>query len=478
MFQNITKENNNGITLVALIITIIILIILAAVTIMTVYDSNFIGMAMNGTQNYAQEQYREMDMINSLNSKLEETTKAIEDITSGNVATGNNPGESIIGAISKITTSGVNKVTVEGKTNKDAEIETVEYGLDVIVHKGNLVLDGVSEVEGATLTDRVYEFGNEADVGTETEDAKNTVVLRVDGNLTIKENVTLSTVNSSLGYGGPKGLIIYCTGNIENKGTISMTARGAKAGGQNVYLWTNKSAESSVNEYIPATGAAGGEKVSTSAVEYHLDGNNGESGINRQTGGGGSGSVRPGDEYPTVISGAGAAGTSYSGGTGGGGTGANTNRGTNSGNPGNLNGGAGGYGSGIRPAGWRFRAAGGGAGNPGGNGGYNGVNNTTDGKGENGTGGLLVIFTRSLNNTGKIESNGSKGGVLDNVEGGSSGGGSINIFYREKLSQNGTVEANGGAKARDDMYGSEGGTGAISIGKIVNGSYISGFKNY
>ena len=42
------------------------------------------------------------------------------------------------------------------------------------------------------------------------------------------------------GYGGPKGMFIYCTGTITNNGTIDMTARGAKAVGQNVYLWKNR----------------------------------------------------------------------------------------------------------------------------------------------------------------------------------------------------------------------------------------------
>ena len=83
-----------GITLVALIITIIILIILAAVTIMTIYDGNFIGMAINGTENYAQEQYREMDMINSLNSKLND---AVEKITeAGNGEQGEKPNVEVI----------------------------------------------------------------------------------------------------------------------------------------------------------------------------------------------------------------------------------------------------------------------------------------------------------------------------------------------------------------------------------------------
>ena len=44
-------------------------------------------------------------------------------------------------------------------------------------------------------------------------------------------------------------MMIYCTGTLTNNGTISMTARGAKASGQNVYLWQNLNGE---YEYIPA----------------------------------------------------------------------------------------------------------------------------------------------------------------------------------------------------------------------------------
>ena len=77
------------------------------------------------------------------------------------------------------------------------------------------------------------------------------IVLKVNGNLTVDEGVTLTTYASKDGYGGPKGLTIYCTGTLTNNGTISMTARGAKPEGQNVYLWKNPD---NIFEYIPAIG--------------------------------------------------------------------------------------------------------------------------------------------------------------------------------------------------------------------------------
>ncbi len=55
-------------------------------------------------------------------------------------------------------------------------------------------------------------------------------------------------------------MLLYVTGNLENNGTITMTARGAKAAGQNVYLWKNE-AEVNSYEYVPAIGAAGGAGV-------------------------------------------------------------------------------------------------------------------------------------------------------------------------------------------------------------------------
>lgn len=78
--MRIDLRKEKGITLVALIITIVILIILAAVTINAVIHDGFIGVAINGTQNYAKEQYREVDEVSKLADKLND---AIDKINGG-----------------------------------------------------------------------------------------------------------------------------------------------------------------------------------------------------------------------------------------------------------------------------------------------------------------------------------------------------------------------------------------------------------
>lgn len=75
------------------------------------------------------------------------------------------------------------------------------------------------------------EYGSQSDVATSSEYATNMVVLKVNGNLIINEGKKLTTVASTTGYGGPKGFLIYVTGDIIKNGTISMTAREAKAEG-------------------------------------------------------------------------------------------------------------------------------------------------------------------------------------------------------------------------------------------------------
>ena len=77
-----------------------------------------------------------------------------------------------------------------------------------------MVLDGTKTYEGSTLTSNIYEFGSTNDVATASSYAQNTVVLKVEGNLTINEGVTLTAVKSAGGYGGPKGMFVYCTRNF------------------------------------------------------------------------------------------------------------------------------------------------------------------------------------------------------------------------------------------------------------------------
>ena len=159
---------------------------------------------------------------------------------------------------------------------KNEEINTGLYNLTVKDEKYNLRVysfDGNLNIKTNTT------FGTEEDVATASEYAKNMIVLKVNGDLTIDEGTTLTAYASKDGYGGPKGMTIYCTGTLTNNGTIDMTARGAKAEGEDVYLWKNTD---NSYEYVPATGGIGSRGQSGNAEA-------GAAGVKRQTGGGGAG---------------------------------------------------------------------------------------------------------------------------------------------------------------------------------------------
>ena len=124
------------------------------------------------------------------------------------------------------------------------------------IEVGKVTDKGIYQIDLSNLKvssdGKTYSVGNSNDVAIGTEEsqmAKNTVVLKVEGNLTINSGVTLTAVASSAGYGGPKGMIVYCTETLTNNGTISMTARGAYAKGQNVYLYKKYDG---TYEFIPA----------------------------------------------------------------------------------------------------------------------------------------------------------------------------------------------------------------------------------
>lgn len=98
------------------------------------------------------------------------------------------------------------------------------------------------------------------------------------------------------------------------------------------------------------------------------------------------------------------------------------------------------------------------------NGGLGNINNsaTTALKGQDGTGGLLILYAGTLVNNSTISSNGSiGGGDAYHAEGGSSGAGSINIFLKNNIAQ-GTLSAVSSA----NNQGGAGGNGSISVTSI------------
>lgn len=147
-----------------------------------------------------------------------------------------------------------------------------------------------------------------------------------------------------------------------------------------------------------------------------------------------------------------------------------------------VNGGEGGKGRCYRTkSSWGSRRAGGGTGNPGGNGAFHTSGtivvegNYASYKGNNGTGGLLVIFSNTINNQGIIESKGTDSTTSVSPAGGASGGGSINIFYNLNYTNTGEILVNGGIGKN---YGGTGGDGSITIGSIATGNFVCEYKNY
>lgn len=396
-----------------------------------------------GRNNISIDYKFELDKEQNIIVKKRDGTSATETLKYETTDTVNQDNSSLIGYIKNLNTS----------TKQEISINDENYTINATVLNGDVVLDGITEITGATLNSNIYEFGDSTlDVATDSEDAQNMVILKINGNLKINENITLTSCKSPDGYGGPKGLYIYCTGDIVNDGVISMTARGAKAEGQNIYLWKNMD---DTYELVPRDGANGG------AATYDSEpGINGDDGQNRQTGGGGSGGT-----MWAYYSGAGTKGTSFSGGAGGGSAYNNT-----SAENGYENGGKGGNAAANSKWTW---GVGGGAGNP------EGISYGSASSPQRGTGGLLVIYGKNIINNNTIEANGSYGGSAYRTGGGGSGGGSINIFCNGEIKK-GIVNANGGDggnawRVGESSNGGRGGNGSAIIDFILKNRYCIQF---
>ena len=274
-------------------------------------------------------------------------------------------------------------------------------------------------------------FGDAYDVATKDDYAQNMVIVKVNGDLEIDSGVTVAPYYTE--YGGPKGFTLYVTGKLTNKGTID-NSHGAKAEGQNVYLWKNTDG---TYEYVPAEGGAGGASPTTASV-----GNVGINGTGRQTGGGGSGIAGANPR-----AGIGGKGTSYSGGTGGGSVFYDV-----TGKNGSNDGSAGGNSHSTNNNNYDFS---GGVGNPGGSGYRHGTN---------GTGGLLTIYANEYENKGTISAKGTDS-IGDRGPGGASGGGTINIFTNQSIidDNKGIVNVSGGTTK---IKTNNGGTGTVTYTQL------------
>ncbi len=367
----------------------------------------------------------------------------------------------VILKLKKVSESGRNEVEVH-KTLSGISIPDNLYNEEEQILEGDSIISCIRDntiksgnyklkVNGEEYPAEIYNYDEDVNyitdknLGTSKEDSR-MLIVKYNGNLNIDTDRLITAQTRK------KGMFIYVAGELTNNGNISMTARGAKAKGQDVYLLKH---DNGIYEYVPAIGAEGGPSANVHVLNYagnsaskSQNGNNGENGNERATAGGGSGFasanlIHGGDR--TAISGSGSYGTSYSGGTGGGSSingykwnGFGYTELFYEGKSGESNGGSGGNGYY------------GGTGNPG------GIQNGTTG-----TGGLLILYANKLNNSGKLQSN----GVNANEYGGASGGGSVNVFYNQ-LENKGTIEANGGI----GQNGGNGGNGTITLYNLLIGN--------
>lgn len=297
---------------------------------------------------------------------------------------------------------------------------------------------------------------------------KNPGVMMIDKGVTIRPAVR-------------KKAMIIVADVLINYGRITMEARGSNAPGENVYLFSN--------QYVPAVGARGADRnylqrnLGMYECQYYT-GKTGYSGVNRQSGGGGSGAASGGYRSTTHnFAGAGGYGTSYSGGAGSGGMGTEIEM-RESGkyvNSPDVSGVVGSYGAVTSDGGW-WDSAMGGIGIP------NGKDVVYKKKWQSyfygdqyywnknsGTGGLLIIFANLLINFGQIDSNGSSiepySRYGDGIqEGGCSGGGSVNIITGRYHSIGGIACSYGGKGVGVygwNRAGGAGGNGCVTINQGI-----------
>lgn len=189
--------------------------------------------------------------------------------------------ESLLKAISEINDEGETKVLVDAVSNGGTK-ET--YSLDVIYYKGDLILGETLKnengndvtIEGLTLSGTTWTCGKSGDA------QKNTVVLKVDGNLTINSEITLTTIGSK--GNTPKGMIIYCTKTLTNNGIINMSGKASAAAEQNIYLYKNTNG---THEYIPKLGGVCGAGMVPSGYTDSYGKPGSTSNVPRGCGGGG-----------------------------------------------------------------------------------------------------------------------------------------------------------------------------------------------
>lgn len=87
------NREENGITLVALILSIIVMTILAGVSISALIQLNMVDTSAEGAEKYATEQIKELQVLDNIDNRLEEETKILQEISNTPIVEPDNPSE-------------------------------------------------------------------------------------------------------------------------------------------------------------------------------------------------------------------------------------------------------------------------------------------------------------------------------------------------------------------------------------------------
>ena len=159
------NQQERGITLIALIITIIVLVILAAVTLNSIFGNNIIGIAINGAMGYAEEQQKELGMLNNvsgiLSDFLGDSNKPMAPSVTLEGTKGNNEiyTSDVTANISinrGLETTGTIKLHYSLSGDKTQEEQVVEEDVSIqITEEGTTTITAWTENDKGNLSDKV-----------------------------------------------------------------------------------------------------------------------------------------------------------------------------------------------------------------------------------------------------------------------------------------------------------------------------------
>ena len=154
------NQQERGITLIALIITIIVLVILAAVTLNSIFGSNIIGLATNGAINYAEEQQKELGMLNDVSDLLGDITGDTDRPMSPSITLSGTKGNNDIYTSNVMVTISINKgleqtgtIKLHYKINDGEEQITEEDVSFEVSEEGRTTITAWTENEKGNLSD-------------------------------------------------------------------------------------------------------------------------------------------------------------------------------------------------------------------------------------------------------------------------------------------------------------------------------------